>query len=47
VIVAHIFGLPIEETAPQLAQAGFIALIALQLIRGRMRRFFRRGRRSS
>ena len=46
-IVAHILGLPIEETAPQLAQAGLVALIALQLIRGPMRRLFRRSRRGS
>jgi hypothetical protein len=38
VIVAHVFGLPIEETLPQIVQIGAVAVIAVQLIRARGRR---------
>ena len=44
-IGAHIFGLPIEETVPQFAQVGIVAVVALQLIRARTRRLFRRDMR--
>jgi hypothetical protein len=43
-IVAHILGLPIEETASQLVPAAAGLLIGLQLMAMRTRRFLRRRR---
>ena len=43
-IVGHIFGLPIEETVPQLIPAVGVTLVGLQVICLRSRRWFRRRR---
>jgi hypothetical protein len=39
VIVAHIGGLPAEETIAQLAPAGIAVLVAVRALRGRTRRW--------
>jgi hypothetical protein len=40
VIVAHIFGLPVEETMPQIVPAGIVGfLIAVRRTRARTRRW--------
>jgi hypothetical protein len=47
-IVAHIFGIPVEETVFQLAPAGAVTATAIAVVgRTRLGRLFaRRGRRS-
>ena len=44
-MIAHVGGLPLEETIVQLAPAGIGALIALRVMSDRIRRRARLGRR--
>jgi hypothetical protein len=47
-IVAHIFGIPVEETAFQLAPAGAVTVTAVAVVgRTRLRRLLARLRRHS
>jgi hypothetical protein len=45
-VIAHVGGLPVEETIVQLAPAGIGALIALRVMSERIRRRARLSRRS-
>ena len=45
-MIAHVGGLPLEETIVQLASAGIGALIALRALSDRIRRRARLGRRA-
>ena len=44
-IVAHVGGLPIEEVIAQLASAGVVVLVAVQVVRERTERWRARLRR--
>jgi hypothetical protein len=46
-LVAHIAGLPVEETVLQLAAAGITLATALRIARERTRRGLRRARRAA